>query len=111
MYSAVSHLDNKIGFIGMGIMGKPMSLNLLKAGFDVTVYNRTESKTAEPVSRGAKKAGSPAESAPDSTVIITIVSDTPDVERVILGETGVIERVKPDSVVIDMRTISPEATS
>ena len=103
-------MDKKIGFIGMGIMGKPMSLNLLKAGFDVTVYNRTESKTAEPVSQGAKKADTPAEAAADSTVVITIVSDTPDVESVILGENGVIESISPDSVVIDMSTISPEAT-
>ena len=103
-------MDKKIGFIGMGIMGKPMSLNLLKAGFDVTVHNRTESKTDEPVSLGAKKAASPAEAAIDSTVIITIVSDTPDVESVILGESGVIESITPDSVVIDMSTISPEAT-
>jgi 2-hydroxy-3-oxopropionate reductase len=103
-------MDKKIGFIGMGIMGKPMSLNLLKAGFDVTVYNRTESKTAEPVSQGAKKADTPAEAAADSTVIITIVSDTPDVESVILGPNGIIESIKPDSVVIDMSTISPEST-
>ena len=103
-------MDKKIGFIGLGIMGRPMSLNLLKAGFDVTVYNRTESKTTEPVSQGAKKAGSPAEAAADSTVVITIVSDTPDVESVILGKNGVIESIKPDSVVIDMSTISPEAT-
>lgn len=103
-------MDKKIGFIGLGIMGKPMSLNLLKAGYDVTVYNRTESKTAEPVSRGAKKAATPAEAAADSTVIITIVSDTPDVESVILGRNGVIESIKPDSVVIDMSTVSPEAT-
>ena len=103
-------MDNKIGFIGLGIMGKPMSLNLLKAGFDVTVYNRTEPKTAEPVSKGAKKANSPAEAAADSTVIITIVSDTPDVESVILERNGVIESIQPDSVVIDMSTISPEAT-
>ncbi|MBN2076017.1 MAG: 2-hydroxy-3-oxopropionate reductase [Dehalococcoidales bacterium] len=103
-------MDKKIGFIGLGIMGKPMSLNLLKAGFDVTVYNRTESKTAEPVSQGAKKAESPAEATADSTVIITIVSDTPDVESVILGGNGVIESIRPDSVVIDMSTIAPEAT-
>lgn len=103
-------MDKKIGFIGLGIMGKPMSLNLLKAGFDVTVYNRTESKTAEPVSQGAKKTESPAEATADSTVIITIVSDTPDVESVILGGNGVIESIRPDSVVIDMSTIAPEAT-
>lgn len=103
-------MDKKTGFIGLGIMGMPMCLNLLKAGYKVTVYNRTDLKTAGPVSRGAIKAASPAEVAANSTVIITIVSDTPDVESVILGKNGVIEGIKPGSVVIDMSTISPEAT-
>ena len=65
-------MDNKIGFIGLGIMGKPMSLNLVRAGFDVTVYNRTESKTSESVSQGAMKVNTPAEAAAASTVIITL---------------------------------------
>ncbi len=87
-----------------------MSLNLLKAGFEVTVYNRTASRAEQSVSRGARQAASPAEVAAETTVIITIVSDTPDVESVILGKNGVIEGIKPDSVVIDMSTISPDAT-
>ncbi|MFC2010442.1 2-hydroxy-3-oxopropionate reductase [Chloroflexota bacterium] len=103
-------MDKKIGFVGLGIMGRPMVLNLLKAGFEVVVYNRTASKAEQVASQGAKKAGSPREVAEHSTVIITIVSDTPDVESVILGEKGVIEGIRPDSVVIDMSTISPEAT-
>lgn len=103
-------MDNRIGFIGLGIMGKPMSLNLLKAGFEVTVYNRTASRAEQSVSRGARQAASPAEVAAETTIIITIVSDTPDVESVILGKNGVIEGIKPDSVVIDMSTISPDAT-
>jgi 3-hydroxyisobutyrate dehydrogenase len=103
-------MDKKIGFIGLGIMGKPMALNLLNAGFKVTVYNRTASKTEQLVSQGAEKADSPRRVAEKSTVIITIVSDTPDVEEVILGKNGVIEGIRPDSVVIDMSTISPEAT-
>ncbi len=103
-------MNEKIGFVGLGIMGRPMALNLLKAGFDVTVCNRTESKTAEPCSKGACKAASPAEVAENCPVIITIVSDTPDVESVILGKNGIIETVRPGSVVIDMSTISPEAT-
>lgn len=103
-------MDKRIGFIGLGIMGKPMALNLLKAGFEVTVYNRTASRAEQPVSKGARQAMSPAEVASETTVIITIVSDTPDVESVVLGKNGVIERIKPDSVVIDMSTISPEAT-
>ena len=103
-------MDKRIGFIGLGIMGKPMALNLIKAGFEVTVYNRTASKAEQLVSQGAKKANSPREAAEETTVVITIVSDTPDVESVILDENGVIEGIKPDSVVIDMSTISPEAT-
>lgn len=103
-------MDKKIGFIGLGIMGMPMARNLMKAGFAVTVYNRTTSKADKLVAEGAKKAGSPKEAAKGNSVIITIVSDTPDVESVILGESGVIEGVETDAVVIDMSTISPQAT-
>ena len=103
-------MDKKIGFIGLGIMGIPMARNLIKAGFEVIVYNRTTSKAERMVSEGANKATSPKEVAGESSVIVTIVSDTPDVESVILGENGVIEGVSPDSVVIDMSTISPQAT-
>ncbi|MBA7710062.1 2-hydroxy-3-oxopropionate reductase [subsurface metagenome] len=103
-------MDKKVGFIGLGIMGMPMAHNLIKAGFEVIVYNRTTSKAEQMVSKGAKKADSPKEVAEKSPVVITIVSDTPDVESVILGKNGVIEGIKPDSVVIDMSTISPQAT-
>ncbi len=103
-------MEKRVGFVGLGIMGKPMALNLIKGGFEVIVYNRTASKAEQMVSKGAKKANSPREVAEEATVVITIVSDTPDVESVILGKNGVIEGIKPDSVVIDMSTISPEAT-
>ncbi len=103
-------MEKRIGFIGLGIMGMPMAHNLIKAGFEVVVYNRTTSKAEQMVSEGAKKADSPRELADEAPVVITIVSDTPDVESVILGENGVIEGIKPDSVVIDMSTISPQAT-
>ena len=103
-------MEKKVGFIGLGIMGIPMVRNLIKAGFDVTVYNRTASKVDKMVAEGAQKVNSPAEVARKNAVIITMVSDTPDVEKVILGENGVIEGVHPDSVVIDMSTISPQAT-
>ncbi len=103
-------MEKKIGFIGLGIMGMPMARNLIKAGFEVVVYNRTTSKAEQMASEGAKKADSPKELAKETPVVITIVSDTPDVESVILGENGVIEGIKPDSVVIDMSTISPQAT-
>lgn len=100
----------KVGFIGLGIMGMPMARNLLKAGFEVVVYNRTKSKAEQLTKEGAKKADSPRELAMECPVVITIVSDTPDVEEVVLGKDGIIEGIKPGSVVIDMSTISPQAT-
>ena len=100
----------KVGFIGLGIMGMPMARNLLKAGFEVVAYNRTKSKAEQLAKEGAKKADSPRELAMECPVVITIVSDTPDVEEVILGKDGAIEGIKPGSVVIDMSTISPQAT-
>jgi len=103
-------MGEKIGFIGLGIMGMPMARNLLKAGFDVGVYNRTTSRAETLAGEGACRFNSPRELAAVYPVIITIVSDTPDVEAVILGENGVIEGIKPGSVVIDMSTISPQAT-
>ena len=103
-------METRIGFIGLGIMGKPMARNLLKAGFEVMVYNRTASKADQLVEEGAKKSHSIAELAGNCTVVITMVSDTPDVEEVILSENGAINFLAPGSVVIDMSTISPEAT-
>jgi 3-hydroxyisobutyrate dehydrogenase-like beta-hydroxyacid dehydrogenase len=100
----------KIGFIGLGIMCIPMARNLIEAGFDVTLSNRTMSKAERLAAEGARKVNSPGELAEDSSVIITMISDTPDVENVILGENGIIESIKPDSVVIDMSTIYPQAT-
>jgi len=101
-------LDFKIGFIGLGIMGKPMAKNLIKAGFPLTVWNRTASKMKELIEMGAKGASSPKEVAEKSNVIITMLTDSPDVEEVILGPSGVIEGVKRGSIVIDMSTISPK---
>jgi len=100
----------KVGFIGLGIMGMPMARNLLKAGFEVVAYNRTKSKAEALAEEGAKKVGSPRELARECPVVITMVSDTPDVKEVVLGENGVIEGIKPDAVVIDMSTISPLVT-
>jgi 3-hydroxyisobutyrate dehydrogenase len=100
----------KVGFVGMGIMGVPMARNLMKAGFEVTVYNRTASKCKELVDEGAGQAATPAEAAAKSDATITIVSDTPDVEEVILGEKGIIQSARKGSIVIDMSTISPKAT-
>jgi 2-hydroxy-3-oxopropionate reductase len=99
-----------IGFIGLGIMGKPMARNLMKAGYPLVVYNRTASKAQELVSAGAKQVGSPREVANHTEVIITMVADSPEVEQIILGPQGVVEAVKAGSVVIDMSSISPVVT-
>jgi 3-hydroxyisobutyrate dehydrogenase len=87
-----------------------MCLNLLKAGFPLTVYNRTQDKTAEVVAAGARLGASPQQVAEQSDIIITMVTDSPDVEQVIMAENGVLIGLKAGSVVIDMSTISPSVT-
>ena len=99
-----------IGFIGLGIMGTPMSLNLLKAGYQLTVFNRTREKCDILVEAGAEARETPAEVAMISDVVITIVTDTPDVEYVLFGADGVAEGLSPEKIVIDMSTISPDST-
>ena len=100
----------RIGFIGTGIMGKPMALNLLKAGYSVTVHNRTKSKSEPVLAAGATWAQTPAEAAKNSDIVITCVPDTPDVKQVLLGEHGVIEAARSGLICVDMSTISPAAT-
>ena len=100
----------KVGFIGLGLIGKPMCMNLVKKGFDVTCWNRTASKMEDVVAAGAKPAGSAREAAEGNEFTITMVNDSPDVEEVILGANGVMEGASPGSVVIDMSTISPAVT-
>lgn len=99
-----------VAFIGMGTMGAPMALNLLKAGHKVTVHNRTREKEAAVAAAGARRAASPAEAAEGAEVIIICVSDSPDLERVTLGESGVIHGAAPGTIVVDMSTVSPGAT-
>lgn len=103
-------MTDQVGFIGLGIMGRGMAANLLRAGFPLTVWNRTRERTEPLAAAGATVAASPAELAAASDIVITCVSDTPDVEKVILGPQGVIHGIRPGSLVIDMSTISPEAT-
>ncbi len=103
-------MEKRVGFIGLGIMGTPMARNLIRSGFEVIVYNRTVSKAERLVSEGASKADSIGGLAKNCPVVITMVSDTPDVESIILGENGIIHTIQAGSVVIDMSTISPEAT-
>ncbi len=100
----------KIGFIGIGIMGGPMAENLLDAGYEVTVHNRTKVKAEPVLEAGAKWADTPAECARDQDIVITCVSDTPDVEQVLLGENGVIKTAREGLICIDTSTISPSRT-
>ena len=100
----------KVAFIGMGTMGVPMALNVLKAGHEVTVHNRTRDRELAVTEVGGSRAESPKVAATGAEVIITCVSDTPDVEQVILGDNGVIYGAAAGAIVVDMSTISPTVT-
>jgi 2-hydroxy-3-oxopropionate reductase len=100
----------RVGFVGLGIMGRPMAKNLLKAGFQVTAYNRSPGPREELAEAGADVVTTPREAAERVEAVITNVTDSPDVEAVILGPDGIIEGAAPGTIVIDMSTISPAVT-
>jgi 2-hydroxy-3-oxopropionate reductase len=100
----------KIGFIGLGIMGKPMARNLMKKGYSLVVYNRSKGPIEELVNDGAKAALSPKEVAEKSEIIITMLPDSPEVAEVILGENGLLEGARKGAIIIDMSSISPVIT-
>src|SRR5947209_261599 len=104
------HMPDAIGFIGLGIMGKPMAHNLLKAGFAVIVHNRHQVVTDELVAAGASAGVRPREISASCNVLITMLPDAPQVEDVLLGSEGVIEGAREGLIVIDMSTISPIVT-
>lgn len=101
----------KIGLIGLGLMGRPMGMNLLKAGHPLTVWNRTASRADEPIAAGAVLAKSPRDVAAEAEVLITMVSDPPALEEVLWGsggkDTGALEALKSGSIYIDSSTVSP----
>ena len=97
----------KIGFIGLGIMGKPMSLNLIKAGYQLVVMDVFEPAVAELVAAGAEAAPTPRAVAEQADIIITMLPNSPQVKQVVLGEQGVIEGARSGAVVIDMSSIAP----
>lgn len=103
-------MTEKLGFIGLGIMGRGMVQNLLDAGFDVTVWNRTSTRMQPFIEQGAHAAASPADVARECTVLFICVSDTADVEAILFGKNGVANGVRPGSLVVDHSTISPQAT-
>ncbi len=99
-----------IGFVGLGVMGKPMALNLVKKGYRLVVHSRSRPPVDALVAAGATAAASPADVARQADIVITMVPDTADVERVIGGEGGVLSAIRTGAIVIDMSSISPVAT-
>jgi len=103
-------VSERVGFIGLGIMGRPMAHHLLDAGFPLAVHSRSPGPVDELASAGAKRFDTPEELAASSDVVVTMLPDTPDVELVLLGERGVRDGIRPGSLVVDMSTIDPIAT-
>ena len=101
----------KIGFIGLGIMGKPMAGHLIDAGYELVVHNRNRDAVDELVGRGATEAHSGKEVAEQSDIVLTMLPDSPDVESVALGEGGIIEGVHEGLIFVDMSTIAPSVTT
>jgi 2-hydroxy-3-oxopropionate reductase len=103
-------MSRTIAFIGLGIMGSPMAANLVKAGHTVTGYNLTQEPIDKLVADGGKGAGSIAEAVAGAEIVITMVPADPHVEQAILGEGGVLENVKPGTLIIDMSSITPQTS-
>jgi len=103
-------MAGKVGFIGLGIMGKPMARNLMEAGYGLLVYNRSWAAVEELAGKGAETAGSPKEVAEACNTVITMLPDSPQVEEVVTGENGVLEGVTEGTLLVDMSTISPVVT-
>lgn len=99
-----------LGFIGLGIMGKPMAKNLLKAGYPLIVYDINANAVEELVSSGAQKASSPKEVAQKTDVILTMLPNSPHVKEVVLGKDGILEGAQPGSVIVDMSSIAPKVS-
>ena len=100
-------MNTSIGLIGLGLMGRPIALNLLKKGFSLTVWNRSPARAEALVAQGARVAASPREAAAASDVLIMIVSDPPAVEQVLWGETGALSGLRRGTVLVDCSTVSP----
>jgi 2-hydroxy-3-oxopropionate reductase len=104
-------MADAVGFIGLGIMGRPMAKNLMDAGYELVVHNRSPEKAEELAEEGnATAAGSPREVAEACGILITMLPDSPDVEAVVAGEGGVLEGIRDGALLVDMSTISPVVT-
>ena len=100
-------MAQKIGFVGLGIMGRPMAKNLIEAGHELVLYNRTKEKAEELAGDGATVADTPRAVAESSGIIVTMLPDSPDVEAVVAGDGGLLEGIGEGSLIVDMSTISP----
>jgi 2-hydroxy-3-oxopropionate reductase len=107
--NTMSERNERIGFIGLGVMGRPMAGHLLAKGYPLVVFSRSRGPVDALVAAGAREASSPADVARQSDVIITMVPDTPDVETVLTGPNGALEGIQEGALVIDMSSISPVA--
>jgi 2-hydroxy-3-oxopropionate reductase len=104
-------MAEKVGFIGLGIMGRPMAKNLMEAGYELVVHNRSPEKAEELAKEGnATAAASPGQVAQACDIVITMLPDSPDVEAVVAGEGGVLEGIRDGAMLVDMSTISPVVT-
>jgi len=100
----------KIGFIGLGIMGKPMAKNLIKAGYDLKVHDIVDTAVEEVIAAGARRGLNGADVAKDSDVVITMLPNSPHVKEVVLGKDGVLEGARPGTILVDMSSINPIAS-
>ena len=103
-------MPETVGFIGLGLMGRPMAKNILKKGYPLVVYSRSQGPVDDLVAAGATRASSPADVARHATRIITMVPDSPDVELVLAGPNGVFSAIQPGTIIIDMSSIAPVTT-
>ena len=103
-------MADAVGFVGLGIMGRPMARNLMEAGYALVVHNRSPEKAEELAGEGATAAGSPREVAEGCDIIVTMLPDSPQVEEVLAGKGGVFEGVREGALIVDMSTISPVVT-
>ncbi len=101
-------MEQRIGYIGLGLMGKPIARNLMKAGYPLTVHNRSRSPVDELVAEGAEGASTPCEVAQASDIVFTNLPDSPDVESVVLEANGIVEGTRPGMIFVDNSTIKPE---
>src|SRR4051812_1824341 len=108
--NAEARMSETVGFIGLGVMGRPMAGHILARGHAVVVHNRSRPAIDLLVAAGATAADSPADVARQCGIVITMVPDTPDVETVLTGASGVLDTLRSGSVVIDMSSISPATT-